>query len=253
MRAAGNFMVITILSLFFIGSGCLRPAVSDQAGMNTQKISFETTDGVTIVGDLYRGPANGPAALLLHMMPSTKESWGDFAGALVNHGFSAVLAIDLRGHGESVMKGETKLDFLDFEDVEHQAKMRDVEAAVRWLEAQGIPKKRLALVGASIGANLAIAYGAANAEIPAVVALSPGLNYRGITTEDKMSSFAGRPLFLAASSEDGYSAETVRRLAALKTDATIKELVGSGHGTALLDNSAGFMDEVVVWLTKITP
>jgi len=215
-----------------------------------EKVSFVTLDDVTIVGDVYRGTGHGPAALLLHMMPAIKESWSSFANVLLSQGFKIILAIDLRGHGESQLQTDKKLDFLEFSDQEHQLKIRDVITAVSWLEEQGATKDRLALIGASIGANLSIAYGAMNPEIPAVVALSPGLNYRGVTTEDKMSAYVGRALYLVASAEDTYSLETNQRLAALYSGATLKELNQVGHGTAMFDQSPDLMSEVAAWLIE---
>jgi len=214
-----------------------------------EKVNFDTEDGVIIYADHYASGVDGPSALLLHMMPATKESWSAFATALLSAGFSHVLAIDLRGHGESVHQGNARLDYKQFEDADHQAKMMDVDAAVRWLEGQGVAKERLALVGASIGANLAIAYGAEHGEIPAVVALSPGLDYRGVTTPDKVAKYrSGQGLYLVASEEDELSFKTDRELAAIKNGTIVKEFRGAGHGTAMFDKAPGLMAEVVEWL-----
>lgn len=214
-----------------------------------EKVNFDTEDGVTIVADYYEGASGGPSALLLHMMPAVKESWNGFAAALVDAGYSHVLAIDLRGHGESVSGGDGRLDYKAFEDADHQAKIRDVEAAVKWLEGRGAEKGRLAVVGASIGANLAIAYGADHPEVPAVVALSPGFDYRGVTTPDKVERYAeGQGLYLVASEEDELSFGTDRQLGGIKKDAAVKELKGAGHGTTMLENEPGLTEEIIEWL-----
>jgi len=250
-------LTLALVAFLFVGAGCQKQqAIPEQQAskttipMSVEKVSFVTQDGVTIVADYYSGAEGGPAALLVHMMPATKESWRQFAAELIGRGFSSVLAIDLRGHGGSRMQGEQKLDYRDFEDEQHQAKIKDMEAAMQWLEERGATKDRLALVGASIGANLSIAYGAANAEIPTVVALSPGLNYRGVTTLDKMGQYAGRELYLAASAEDGHSFETDRQLYEVNPDATLKELENAGHGTTMFEKSPGFMAEVVDWVVS---
>jgi pimeloyl-ACP methyl ester carboxylesterase len=219
--------------------------------MEMRKVNFDTSDGVTIFADFYTAKEpGGPSALLLHMMPATKESWRKFAMELIDRGFANVLAIDLRGHGESIQQGEKKLDYIDFEDTQHQLKMRDVEAAVAWLEGLGIGKDRLLVAGASIGANLSIVYGSEHQEIPAVVALSPGLNYRGVTTLDKMPGYDGRELYLAASEEDGHSFETNKQLHAAASSSTLKELSNAGHGTTMFEKADGFMSEVVEWVVE---
>ena len=124
-----------------------------------EKISY-TAENVTIVGNYWKG-TNGKAAILLHMMPATKESFTPFAEKLHEKGWS-VLAIDLRGHGESTKKihGElsTPMNYQEFSDEEHQSSMHDVEGARDWLEAQGIATENIVIGGASIGANLAINY-----------------------------------------------------------------------------------------------
>lgn len=216
-----------------------------------QRVEITTSDGVRIAGLFYAGCAGGPAALLLHMMPAVKESWTDFAERLVASGF-AVLAIDLRGHGESreTVAGE-RLDYKLFEDEDHQAKIKDVEAAAAWLAERCAPLRRLVVIGASIGANLAIAYAADHHDVPAAAALSPGLDYRGVTTPDKVRRFRpDQSLFLAASSEDELSFSTDRQLAGIKPDATVKEYDGAGHGTTMFETRPELLPELAGWLKE---
>jgi alpha-beta hydrolase superfamily lysophospholipase len=220
----------------------------------TEHVSFTTEDGVTIVGLVHDGPAEGPAALLVHMMPATKESWNVFADKLVQAGFGTVLAIDLRGHGESTAgPGGTSLDYRAFDDAQHQAAIHDVDAAAAWLrDIRHVDPKRLAIVGASIGANLAISYGADHPDIPAVVALSPGLDYRGITTGDKIGRFTvAQSLELVASDDDPASFNAVDELAVAQPHASVAKLSGAGHGTAMF-TTPGVMDDVVAWLVAHT-
>jgi alpha-beta hydrolase superfamily lysophospholipase len=213
------------------------------------RVTFQTEDDVTIVGDFYQGAEGGSCALLLHMMPATRESWSVFAESMRAAGFSC-LAIDLRGHGESVMRGGQRIDYKLFSDAEQQEKIRDVEAAVRWLATvHGVSEKRLVLVGASIGANLAIAYAASHQDIPAVVALSPGLDYRGVKTLDatvRLSS--NQSLFLAASEEDEYSYLTNQALSEKKRDAIKKEYRAAGHGTSMFHAEPSLMEDIAAWL-----
>lgn len=247
MRGTAVFASL-MAALSVVGAGCPGQGMAEREIM-PERVDFNTEDGVTIVADFYEGQTGGPSALLLHMMPADRKSWRGFATALLDAGYSRVLAIDLRGHGESVRKGNEKLDYRQFEDADHQAKIMDVEAAVRWLESRGAEQKRLTVAGASIGANLAIAFGADHPEISAVVALSPGLDYRGVTTPDKVERYAPEQgLFLAASEEDELSFRTDRQLADIKDDAVLKELKGAGHGTKMFDNEPVLMAEVVEWL-----
>lgn len=211
-----------------------------------EKVSFVTEDGVTIVGEF--SPAGiGRAVLLLHMMPATKESWRPFADALASRAIAS-LAIDLRGHGESVASARGALDYKKFTDAEQREKTLDVAAAMGWLTARGLDAKRVAVCGASIGANLAIAWAAKHPETPAVLALSPGLVYRGVTTGEEIEAVAPEKLFLAASAEDKYSFESVRTLAALAPGVLARELDGAGHGTTMFERDPALMEEAVDWL-----
>jgi alpha-beta hydrolase superfamily lysophospholipase len=216
-----------------------------------EKVVITTSDGVEIVGDYSASEGARAAVLLLHMMPARKESWQPFAAALNAKGL-ATLAIDLRGHGESTKRGTERLDYSAFSDEEHRLKRLDVEASASWLIAKtGIGFESLALAGASIGANLAIAFAAANWEIPAVLALSPGLNYRGVTTEDALKILRkNQAVFLVASEEDAYSYSTVEELARTPVDGDLQvlKLDDAGHGTTMFERLPQFMDEAAEWL-----
>ncbi|MBN1585758.1 alpha/beta fold hydrolase [Candidatus Uhrbacteria bacterium] len=226
-----------------------------------KSVSFITQDGVTVCGaysvsDVGRPDRRGRrGAVLLHMMPAAKESWMSFEPYLIEAGFG-VLTIDLRGHGQSVSgpNGQA-LDYRLFGDEEHMAKIRDVKAAVGWLsEEAGITLKNIGLVGASIGANLAIAYAGTHPELPAVAALSPGLNYHGLTTEDRVRMMgAGQKLFLAASREDDRSIAAVRELSGIRPEATVREFEGAGHGTELFGTNPEFMAELAGWISDMVP
>lgn len=213
-----------------------------------ERITFETSDGVTIVGDYYEGGGD-KAVLLLHMMPATRASWVAFANTLTAAGFSA-LAIDLRGHGESTKgPGETILNYQEFQDSDHQASMHDVEGAVAFLK--DLKKmKGISIAGASIGANLAFVYAAAHPEIRSVILLSPGLVYRGVDT-GAVAELAqpSQRVFLVASEDDEYSAASARELhEKLVSQKKIELFSDAGHGTTMVERKPEFMLALVEWL-----
>src|SRR3989344_3233290 len=146
-----------------------------------EKVWFETKDAarVRIAGNYWKG-TEAKGVILLHMMPATKESWNEFAELLLKNGFQ-VLAIDLRGHGESTQTegGAETIDYKNFSDEEHQASINDVLVAREFLIEKGISPENIFVGGASIGANLVLEYFAENADAIAGFSLSPGLDYRG--------------------------------------------------------------------------
>ncbi len=64
-----------------------------------QKTTFTTEDGIKISANYWPAKSEN-AVVLLHMLGRNKESWTSFAEKLKKAGFN-VLAIDMRGHGES--------------------------------------------------------------------------------------------------------------------------------------------------------
>lgn len=217
---------------------------------------------VTIVGNYWQG-LQPKAVLLLHMMPTTKESWDEFAEKLVQEQFH-VLAIDLRGHGESTTittespsdtnNTKTPLHYESFSDEEHQLSIIDVEKAINWLANQGIDLENIVVGGASIGANLAIQILAENHSIKHGFALSPGLDYRGIKTNNLFYSLSGdQRLLLITADDDPKSAETVailQEIAQLNHKPQLKVLSydSGGHGTNLLSSKPEVSTSLIEWL-----
>lgn len=215
------------------------------------KVTLKTEDGVMIVGSWREAVPRRGAALLLHMMPADRGSYATLQESLAEKGISS-LAIDLRGHGESNVSEKGMLDYRDFADGDHQASREDVETAMRWLaDVTGLDDSGLAVVGASIGANLAISYAAAHPAVKRIVALSPGLDYRGITMMGPVKGLGrDQELLLVASREDKESADAVEKLAEVSLARTEPALFdGRAHGTDMFASEPGLMDKVVDWVT----
>ena len=218
--------------------------------MNTERVSLKTSDGIDIVGNYRADGSSKKAAILLHMMPATKESWNVFEVELDHAGYASI-AIDERGHGESTMNGT--LDYKQFSEDEQQSKIHDVESAFEFLKAKGFAEKDIILVGASIGANLTIQFLADHASVPIGIALSPGLNYRGVKTDGFIQQFHdGQKIYLVASDDDDRdSAESCRKLHELNLSQTILiEKQGIGHGTNMFAADPGLMQELIDLLPK---
>lgn len=209
-----------------------------------EKIFFNTSDGVKIVGNWFILSGADTAVLLLHMRPADKDSWNEFAARLNAAGFSA-LAIDLRGHGESVEQNGKKIDYRDFPGESHAACRKDVDAAMDFLKNNGA--KNIYVVGGSIGANLVIDIMARYDEIKKGAALSPGLEYLGVSAEDAVLKIKN-DLFLVASADDDYSYKSVKKLHELNPRTEIKLYNDAGHATKMFSKYPELMDEIITWL-----
>lgn len=212
-----------------------------------ESIQFQTEDHVTIVGNYWEGDSQ--AVVLLHMMPSTKESWEEFAEALNKKGYT-VLAIDLRGHGESVEQEGRILNYKEFTDAEHQDSLLDVEAAMKYLEEQGV--KEISLAGASIGANLALWYQSEHPEIQKTILLSPGTNYRGILTEPFAKELTEeQDVYFVAGTLDGSAVEMAKLIQnKIAGHTELKIYESSAHGTDLFAEDDALMEELISWLEE---
>ncbi len=151
----------------------------------------------------------------------------------------ASLAIDLRGHGESSAGDPSDLD---------------VQAALAWLAASGFPATHIALMGASIGANLALRALAQNQDIHAAVLLSPGSDYHGVTTLDAATRIdPSQALFIAASSGDDQQsfldAQEIIRLAPSQ-EKNWKPFTQAGHAMHLLESHPELANESATWLAE---
>jgi alpha-beta hydrolase superfamily lysophospholipase len=203
-------------------------------------VEFVADDGLVIAGTYYPGPTRpAPTALLLHMRGSTKEAWRPFAGALQQAGYN-VLAIDLRGQGDTGGKTDWTLA------------PQDVRTVLARLSAlPGVDPQRIAVIGADIGANLALG---ACADLPGcktAVLLSPSLDIEGIQTTDAMKRLGSRPVLIVASRSDTPSVSDSVALDKLAQGNQRLQLYdGNAHGTALFSAQPGLAALIVQWLAE---
>ncbi len=205
---------------------------------SSRPLCVVTSDGWTIRGEMRDGgDAAGPLLVLVHGLNESRTAFGALARDVAGLAAGLVL-VDLRGHGESLDRGGVATRWTSLAPDEFAAMDRDVAAAVGAGHA-AFGTRTAVLVGASIGANLAIRQAGATMEVNgtrAVVMLSPGLDYRGVSAVAANAAYAGRVLY-AASEEDRYAMSSIERLGreggSYVKDAKIWR--GKGHGTSLLD------------------
>jgi alpha-beta hydrolase superfamily lysophospholipase len=186
--------------------------INNSAGQQ-QRVSFLTDDKVLIVGAYYTPQTSSSnnsattstnAIILLHMLGHNRNDWNSFASTLSNksNGY-AVLSIDLRGHGDSTTQNGNTISFQSFTASDFNEMVADVKAAKQFLVTQkNINPNNIAIVGASIGANIALNYAASlDPSIKAVVLLSPGLDYIGVTTSNVLRQYHG-PIYIATAGKD---------------------------------------------------
>jgi dienelactone hydrolase len=239
-------------------------AVPSFASADTHRtVHLHTTDDVGIIGTYYpvrQTPA--PVVLLIHSVGRERSTWDAFARLLQQNGMAA-LAIDLRGHGESTRKltadGPVTLDVRNFTGRDYQDMLLDLEAAVDWLQAQPeTDRKRIALVGESLGANIALRYATINEDLAALVAFSPGINYHGVRTDDVVSRLGHIPVRIFVSQNDPFAFESCKRLVEIQKEAGVAVATnevtfctGNLHGSDMLLGVRNLPQIVLAWLQEV--
>lgn len=201
------------------------------------KLILTTEDKVTIAAN-YNKVNSTIAVILVHMLNRTKEDWNTFAQTLNTNNF-ATLAIDIRGHGQSGGNWQ------HFKERDFQNIILDIKAAKTYLEQQHYTT--FYIIGASIGANTALRLGAADPTINKIVLLSPGENYRGVTTFDAAQNYQGK-LLIVSSKDDPQSYTASEQIARLAPHAATLFYTRGGHGTTLLTTQPELAENIITFL-----
>ncbi len=238
---------LLLIALFIILPACgqaqSKPTATPDpllADSSSKGVEFTTEDDVLLKATYYPSEtikSNAPAILLIHMLNSTKESWETFAIAAQQAGY-AVLAVDLRGHGESESR------HFDFAAMDN-----DVDAALNWLTSRPeIDQNRIGIAGASIGANLGLRGAGRHSRVKSVVLLSPGLDYRGVTTIEALTQYGQRPIMIVAAENDHYAADSSRTLNSQALGQHQLQIYPDAtHGTNIFKTQAGLQPMMLSW------
>jgi len=228
-------------------------------------IKVTTTDGLVLQGWLTPSPhGEGPLWVLLPMMGHTHTSYNPFIKALYERfktpdstralqTLPHILALDLRGHGESTRLGNATINYRDMEPEDFAPYPEDVALIVNKVlkdPSLKIDKASTVIIGASIGANTTVMAAERIEGVAGAVMLSPGESYRLLEPAGALTAFKGRVLIFAAT-EDAYSKTSSEKLAALKPkDCTLKIFEGPQHGTDIIGNSPEAMEFMIDWLVS---
>ncbi|HZX20661.1 MAG TPA: alpha/beta fold hydrolase [archaeon] len=211
--------------------------------IQVEKVTFTTEDGFKISGNFSKKEKD--AVLMMHILNSNKSAYDHFAQKLNDANYTT-LAIDLRGHGESLDQNGVKRRWDSFSDQDFRDMVIDAFAAKRFLEQNGFKLKYV--VGASIGANTALNFSAEEPSIKKIVLLSPGLEYKGITTQDS-AKITGAEVLIVASDEDAYSFGSSKNLDTLIANSEFIGLRNAGHGTMMLSGNQ-LEKQIIEWFKQ---
>ena len=186
------------------------------AAAKEQPVVLSTQDGWEIAA-LYQPADDGSkTVVLLHDLGKNKEEFSTFKSNLKREGFG-YLALDLRGHGKSINKGEAFSFAKEGVDNEYNKMTRDVDAAISFLNKKGIPSSEIVVLGAGLGANVAAKSMSFSPDIAGLALISPTTNNKDVLSIPAMRLYKG-DILIAAGAADKKSfleASVIRNVAFL--------------------------------------
>ncbi len=198
-------------------------------------VSLTSTDGVSLHAQHWGSGSTG--VVLVHGARGSASDWGTLGEKLAGESVQ-VLALDLRGHGQSTG--------LELDQTAYQAMTADVSGAVDWLRAHGAGQ--VVVIGAGLGANLALASAANDADVDSIVMLSPGFNIEGVTV-GAIDQYGARPLLVVSAAEDAYATRTSGVLQDRATgDKHWKMVPGNAAGTRMVARDADLEGLLFAWV-----
>ena len=189
-------------------------------------VTLTSADGLAMPAvDWGRGEVG---VLLVHGEGRSSQDWASLGPRLEANGFHA-LALNLRPGTDGT------------------ALSADVATAVAWLTEQGATSVHL--VGAELGANIALSVAGDLPSVNGVVLLSPQLTAAGFKLSAATAAYGARPLLIVASTGDTRSARAAGYLNAHATGPHHLELLpGAAAGARLLNASPQVEPLIVSWL-----
>jgi pimeloyl-ACP methyl ester carboxylesterase len=222
--AIGLFTVSTV--------ACGNASSSVDAG-TSQPVTFKTSDGVMLAGRLFGPPGAQEGVVLSHMLPADQTSWYPFAERLAGEGYR-VLTFDFRGYcpgGDGGCSQGTK-------DI--NAAPTDLDAAVRYLRAQG--PQRIGLAGASMGGTASLLVAGTDPEgIDAVATLSAPQVLSGLGVGlSQLAAVSAPKLFIAGLGDPSGAVQAADAMYADSPQPKDEQIItDDAHGTDLLSGSQG--------------
>jgi len=212
-----------------------------------EDVTLKTEDGVTLSCDyLLPGDDMGklPAVVLIHQGGSHRGEWGDFPNQLLQKGY-AVFAYDVRGHGLS----DKVEDIYSLFNDPNQAP-KDLLAVLAFLRKQPrIDATRLAVVGSSIGSNLACV---ASSEMGIKTAVAMSGKTSAVYNLAGKKDLKLASIFHISSELDGGGKRAVWARQLFDSTAEPRQLQivkgSQAHGVSIFNDEPDLPSQIIKWL-----
>jgi dienelactone hydrolase len=201
-----------------------------------------SSEGETLVADLYGALPSRRAAILVHGQQWDASGWRDVAERIAQRGLAA-LALNLRGYGGS--SGKTN----KYAPPAPWSPVADLRAAKALLRERGA--REIALVGASMGGH-AILASSFDADVDCVVSVSAPV---AAVPDELARRISGRKLFVCADHDSlGAAPNVLHCFDAVSRPKTLLMFGGSQHSRAMFKAPYGdeAMQAIVDFVARFT-
>lgn len=250
--------------LFWILMAFLILATNNLYSMaSTKSIQYTTEDNFNMTGNLYlpklpKGQ-KAPLVVLLHSIGTNKRMWGDLPELLASKGY-ACLALDLRGHGQSIYNSRLKeRSWMYFTDKDYAKYPKDVIYSIEAMKTQfgkKINTNKMIFIGSNIGANTAVLAAAKINKkgyfVKSIVMISPRLKIKNLFIPIEMVNYGAHPILIFDNKNipKGFN-ETLEIKKYAQGECVLKAFNGGGMGAALYKSTPSVKTDTINWVTKI--
>jgi hypothetical protein len=197
------------------------PPLVLESGAGIESIQLTAGDGALLTGDLYPALSGERAPGILLIAPDG-AAWGDFALRLRERGYT-VLSMHMRAN----------------------APLGDAIAMLQGLATAGsVDPGRIGVVGAEIGADLALVMCAGDLLCDALAMITP-IDARGV---GYLSSYLPRPLWMSAAQDDPAFTIAERFQATAPNGFTFISAAGAERGGRLIAADSALADALIGFL-----
>lgn len=222
-----------------------------------KEIQVQTKDAKLIKATVSYFKIDGltkyPTVLLLHSLGYSSEDWGNLINDLNNAGY-AVIAMDLRGHGQSLYNTKfQKKSWVYFTTKMYQKIPGDVELLLDQTQKQMklLDMGNLAVVGADVGANAAVLVSKDLKKKPkTLVLICPTTSFKGLYIPIAMTDLE-MPILSIVSNKDRYCLSEQRNLAKFSQGGFYaKNYPNGGMGMLMIKQNPTMSQDITKWIIK---
>ena len=249
-----TIFIILTLFLFFIN-------ITAEASTSLMKkdIKAVSKDGFNVRATLTYPKNNNQkdyaTVILLHSLGYNSQWWGDLPKELLSRGY-AVLAIDLRGHGNSIYNSRfAKLSWKNLKNSGYAKYPTDIIAVIDEIKKENTAKQffnNWALVGADIGASAGIIAADKMKSYPEVVVMiSPVVETKGVYIPVSVAHLETSDFLAILGTDDTNSADAAGYLSKFAQNQFVTFTSNSKTtGMMMIKNDPGLANFIAEWVSE---